>query len=92
VPFTFYGTYEVRLEKEGYETLHQPTEAKAPWWEAPGPDLVAEALPGENKVNLEWHYELIEKGPVNPDALITRAKELRGTFDPGQATSESTPE
>src|SRR5688572_16596719 len=45
VPFTFYGTYDVRLEKPQYATMQTAREAKGPWWEAPGPDLVVEALP-----------------------------------------------
>ena len=46
VPFAWYGTYDVRLEKDGYEPLWTTGEADAPWWEYPGPDLVAEAIPG----------------------------------------------
>ena len=83
VPFTFYGTYDVRLEKEGFETLTTATEAQMPWWEAPGPDLVAEAMPGNQDVALRWDYVLEPAQPVNPDALIDRAKQLRATFRPG---------
>lgn len=83
VPFTFYGTYDVRLEKEGFETLTTATEAQMPWWEAPGPDLVAEALPGNQDVALKWDYVLEPAQPVNPEALIDRAKQLRATFRPG---------
>ena len=45
VPFTWYGTYDVRLEMEGYRTLHAEQELEQPWWESPGPDLFAEMLP-----------------------------------------------
>ena len=35
-PFTtdlvWYGTYDVVLRKEGYETLHKRTRVNAPWW------------------------------------------------------------
>lgn len=84
VPFTFYGKYDVRLEREGYESLHTATEAEAPWWEAPGPDLVAEAMPGDNDVELEWHYELQPREEVDPEQLLDHAKQLRATFDSGQ--------
>ena len=83
VPFTFYGTYDVRIEKEGFETLTTTTEAQMPWWEAPGPDLVAEALPGERDVALKWDYVLTPAQPVNAEGLIDRAKQLRATFRPG---------
>ena len=43
VPFKFYGTYDVRLEKERYKPLWTSQKTDAPWWEAPGPDLIVEA-------------------------------------------------
>ncbi len=76
VPFTFYGVYDVRLEAEGHQPLWTKQEAKAPLWETPGPDLVAEAIPGA-KVSLPWHFELQPVGQVNEDQLIDRAKQMR---------------
>lgn len=58
VPFTWYGTYDVRLEKDGYNALWTKRETEMPWWENPGPDLIAEALP-DRKVELAWHFELV---------------------------------
>ena len=92
VPFTFYGTYDVRLEKEGYDTLHVPTKADAPWWEAPGPDLVAEALPGERRVDLQWDYVMTPTQPTSAEALVDRAKQLRATFRPEAETPAKPPE
>lgn len=77
VPFTFYGTYDVRVEKEGYQSLNTQQKTKAPWWEAPGPDLLAEAMPGTRRVQLKWNYTLTPSEEVAPDDLIERAKELR---------------
>ena len=81
VPFTFYGTYDVRLERPGYQTLHTATRADAPWWEAPGPDLVAEVMPGDKHVDLQWHYELEPAEPADPERLLDHARQLRATFD-----------
>lgn len=77
VPFTFYGKYDVRLEKEGFQTLTTLQKADAPWWEAPGPDIVAEAIPGQHSVNLRWHYTLEPTVPTNTESLIDHAKQLR---------------
>lgn len=77
VPFKFYGVYDVRLEKDGYQTLSMAQKAEAPWWEAPGPDLFAELLPGDHEVNLRWHYELEPSQAVDDAALIDRASQLR---------------
>jgi hypothetical protein len=79
VPFTFYGTYDVRLEKEGYKPLWTQQKAKAPLWEYPGPDLLAEAIPGMVS-NPTWHFELEQATPVqqqDPDQLLKNAKDLR---------------
>lgn len=81
VPFTWYGTYEVRLEREGYRTLHTQRVAERPWWETPGPDLVAEALPNR-EVEIAWHLQMVPQVPadqVDQDALIGHARQLRET-------------
>ncbi|MEM8738925.1 MAG: PEGA domain-containing protein [Planctomycetota bacterium] len=79
VPFTFYGDYDVRLEKDGYQPLATVGQAEMPWWELPGPDLVAELIPGA-KSDIAWHYQLTAAVPadrVDPAPLIERARELR---------------
>ena len=79
VPFLFYGVYDVRLEREGYQPLLTQQEAKAPWWEAPGPDLIAEAIPNV-KAEQHWHF-ILDVTPIpDEEALITRAKKLRDTL------------
>jgi len=81
--FTYYGRYDVRLEKDGYEPLWTDRKAKAPIWQWPGPDLIAEAIPARFDDVVEWHFELqpaIET-TADPDALradlTARARELR---------------
>ncbi len=79
VPFTFYGTYDVRLEADGHRPLWVKQAATPPLWEYPGPDLFAEAVPGA-KVELQWHFDLEPLPPVeerDADALAGRAAELR---------------
>ena len=88
VPFAFYGTYDVRLEKEGFKPLWTKQKTDAPWWEAPGPDLFAEMVPG-NKVEQEWHFELESTSVMSEDPLIGRAEELRASIGGGAKTAES---
>lgn len=79
VPFTFYGVYDVRLDKEGYQPLWTTRKADAPLWEYPGPDLIAEAIPGA-KVELDWHFDLEPQTPpsaVDPDPLLDHARQMR---------------
>lgn len=93
VPFTFYGVYDVRLEREGYQPLWTQHRAKAPWWEYPGPDLIAEAIPNA-KSQLHWHFALepaVEPEQVDTELLLDHAKQLRATIpaDPSAQTRES---
>lgn len=88
VPFTFYGTYAVRLEQTGYDTLATTAEAQAPWWEYPGPDLLAAAVPN-TKHEVAWHFVLEPAAPVaevDGGALIERARTLRDDVRRGVQT------
>ena len=77
VPFTFYGVYQVQLERDGFETLLTQRKAKGPWWDNLGPDIIAEILPGLRRVSIDWHFDLEERKPVDQDKLIERANQLR---------------
>ena len=76
VDFDFYGTYDVRLERDGYEPMMTSGKANAPWWDTVVLDLVAEAVPGTLTSRVEWHYVM---QPVDDDreGLIDRARQLR---------------
>ena len=79
VPFTWYGTYDVRLEREGYQTLQTEQVAEQPWWEKPGPDLFAEAIP-DKRVEIAWHLKMTPAQPASetdPQRLLDFAKQLR---------------
>ncbi len=75
VEFYDYGTYDVRLELDGYEPVMTSGKASPPPWDLPGPDLVFEAVPGA-RVNRHWHYDL-EPAQENTMQLLDRARTLR---------------
>ncbi|MHC4948105.1 MAG: PEGA domain-containing protein, partial [Planctomycetota bacterium] len=82
VDFVHYGTYDVRLRLEGHEPLATAGEARSPWWDTLGLDLVAEAVPGEPHAVVEWHFELVPLDD-DPETLVDRAGELRArTIEP----------
>ena len=81
VEFTWFGTYAVRLEKEGYETLETSAEAQAPLHEEPVFDLIFMAIPGEDRTEIAWHFELTPE-TRDPEGLIERAEALRERFEP----------
>lgn len=76
VDFDYYGTYDVRLEQDGYEPMMTSGKADAPWWDTVVLDLFAEAVPGTLTSRVEWHYVM---QPVDEDRerLIDRAHRLR---------------
>jgi len=89
VPFKFYGKYDVRMEAEGYEPLLTIENAEAPWWENPGPDLVAEAVPGAKSI-IEWHFEMQPQVPIaeqDTDALLDRARQMQALTRQGSRDS-----
>ena len=83
VPYSFYGTYDVRLEKEGFKPLWTKQKTEAPWWEAPGPDLFAEMIPN-NKIEQQWHFDLELASDVTEEGLIERAGTLRESLSDGE--------
>lgn len=74
--FTFYGTYDVRLNLEGYEPLVTSAEAHAPVYEYPVVDLLAIAWPGRIVSKVNWHFDL-EPAQTDQAALLERAAGLR---------------
>ncbi len=82
VPFTWYGTYDVRLEAEGHQVLWTQQEARPPLWDLPGPDLIAEAIPG-SRVDLKWHFELQPKAQMDTANVVDRARQMRALVREG---------
>ena len=76
VEFVHYGTYDVRLIKDGFEPLLTFGEAKPPLWDNVGLDLVAELLPMELQSDIRWHYDLQPRDDSR-DALLERARAVR---------------
>lgn len=74
VEFDYYGTYDVRLVRPGYEPLSTFGEATAPWWDTVVLDLVAELTSAQSRV--QWHYEL-EPEEVDAAKLVERARQMR---------------
>ena len=81
--FTFYGGYDLRLEKPGFEALHEYKTAHAPVHEYPVVDLVATAAPSTVTNTIEWHFDLTPAAERSMDPeqalteLIDRADDLR---------------
>jgi len=77
--FKHYGTYAIRLEKEGYHPLYVEEPVAAPPYEQPGVDLVSEALvPARIEDKRQLHYELQPVGEADPlEKVLARGRAMR---------------
>ena len=86
VDFTWFGTYEVRVYKPGYEPIHENREIHAPLHEQPGIDFIAAMTPFKKSTRIDWHFDL---QPANADesSLLERASAARASFTAEQSSS-----
>src|SRR5438477_10191182 len=56
--FTWYGTYDVALRKEGYDTVKAHSKVIAPWWQWVPIDFFAEVAPVRLKDQQTLTYTL----------------------------------
>jgi hypothetical protein len=78
IPFTWYGTYGVRLEAPGYEPLLTQARVKAPTYELVPFDLFSETLvPGIKHDDHSFRFAMKTATPLDADALRQRAEGLR---------------
>lgn len=76
--FTYYGTREIRLVKDGYETLTVRQPIPTPWYEIPGIDFFSENVaPGEIRDVRTISYELKPQVMVPAEQLLSRAEGVR---------------
>jgi len=77
IPFTFYGTYDVTLRMEGYETLDTGWLVAPPAYDIPPLDLLSEIAPWTYRVERQKHFKLVQAEPPSDADLIRRAGALR---------------
>lgn len=95
--FKHYGTYDVRLQLTGHDTLQTTGDASTPWWDFPGPDLIAEAIPHAKKT-IHWHYTLSPTLATTmpreqfESSLIERAHAMRDQLGPPPTPAPASPD
>lgn len=78
VPFNWYGDYNVRISKEGYETLKTHRMLKSPWYDKFPWDFFAQIVsPKKIRDSYEWTFELSPKQPPDLEQLVQRAQDLK---------------
>jgi hypothetical protein len=78
VTFNWYGDYNVRISKEGYETLSTHRRLKGPWYDMFPFDFFAQILNPKKIVDkYEWTFELEPQKEINREALLKDAQKLK---------------
>lgn len=76
--FIYYGQRDVRLVKDGYETLKVKQPVNAPWYQLPGIDFIAENVwPFEIRDERNFNYQMQPQYLVPTETILSRAEELR---------------
>ena len=84
LPFKHYGTFGVRLEKEGYYPVYVSEPVNAQLYQRIGPDLVSEALiPATIRDERYLHYVMrkIEESD-DQEGIVSRAEGMFSESDP----------
>ena len=78
VNFEWYGDYNVRISKEGYETLKTHRELKGPWYDGFPFDFFAQIVnPNRIVDSYEGTFELAPKRQISREELIRNAREAK---------------
>jgi hypothetical protein len=78
VSFNWYGDYNVRISKEGYETLKTHRKLKRPWYDRFPFDFFAQILNPKRIVDeYEWTFSLAPQKQPAREELIQNAQKLK---------------
>ena len=91
--FQWYGTYDVVVRQEGYETLRTRTPVIAPPWLWMPFDFLAEILPITIRDVHRVRYELkpTTEETVDPQRVLGRGQALRERLESGERPAEKVP-
>lgn len=84
--FLYYGTMDLRLRKDGYETLEARPRVWAPLWQLPPIDLLAEVFPVTDRRKVSYTLTPRAEGELDKPGLIDRAAELSTHLQSGRVS------
>ena len=77
VEFNWYGHYNVRVSKEGFETLKTHRELQGPWYDGFLFDFFAQIYPKRIVDSYEWTFKLKKQRPPARETLIEKALQMQ---------------
>lgn len=75
--FVWYGTYDVQVRQEGYQTIKTRAKVIAPWWQWPPFDLFAELFPVKDRHQLSYTLTPAADEAIDLDQVLSNAESLR---------------
>lgn len=88
VPFTYYGTRDIQLEKDGFKTVKVQERVRAPWYAQFPVSFFSENFsPREIRDERLLEFQLEPKSEVQENLLLDRANGLRGDVQRGTVTA-----
>ncbi len=86
IPFTYYGTRTIRLEKDRFQTVEVQQKINAPWYQVPPLDFFTDVLwPYEIRDEREVKIDLQPLQPTNEAQVLERANQTRQNSQQGFA-------
>ena len=80
VPYIWYGTREIILEKRGYREIRERVALNPPWWQYPGLDLITDVLLPFTITDREEFSFHLERAPLTREEIaevLKRAEETK---------------
>lgn len=88
VPFTYYGTREIQLEKDGFKTVRVEQDIRPPWYAMFPLSLISENFAGrEIRDERVMDFSMEPKQSIDQSQLLDRANDLRGNIQRGTVTA-----
>jgi hypothetical protein len=88
VPFTYYGTRDVQLEKDGFKTVKVQQRVRPPWYARFPISFFSENFsPREIRDERLLEFQMEPKTEVQENLLLDRANGLRGDVQRGTVTA-----
>jgi PEGA domain len=83
-PFTYYGTREIVLEKDGFQTVKEMHKIRPPWYQLPPFDFISDNFwPFRIRDERVLDFQLSAEAPVDEIQLQQRADQLRSNVQQG---------
>jgi PEGA domain len=87
--FQWYGTYDVIIRKDGYQTIKTSAAVSAPIWQFIPLDFLTDLLPVTDEHILTYNLEV--QPPANPAEILSNGEQMRTQLESSERTKTKIP-